>query len=122
MNAVGAYNNYQKNAENMEFVFFNIKEYGVKANAMAAETNAVTEGKKIQDNFQNIEGIDTREVSWGRVMQKENDAKKANAPFVCAFVEKPTAVELFEKDRTMDKRNVEERAFSTGGKLFDFTV
>ena len=46
----------------------------------------------------------------------------SNKPFMCAFVEKPTAVELFEKDRTMDRRNVAERMFAVGGKVMDFTV
>lgn len=39
-----------------------------------------------------------------------------------AFIEAPTAVELFQKARNMDWRNVEERTFQTSGKYFDFTV
>ena len=45
-----------------------------------------------------------------------------NETFLCAFVEAPSAVELFEKERNLDRRNVEQRTFSTGGKVFDFTV
>lgn len=122
MNLVGAYQDYQKNAERMEFLCFNIKSNDVVANPLASETKAVKEDKNVQNNFQNADGIDMQDVSWGRVTRKENASSMSNKPFMCAFIEKPTSVELFEKDRTMDKRNVEERAFSTGGKVIDFTV
>ena len=122
MNAVGTYNDYQKNAENMAFLWFDIKNNDVVVNPLVAEIKAVKEDTNAQDIFQHVGNTDMQEVSWGRVTQKGNVSSMSSKPFMCAFVEKPTAVELFEKDRTMDRRNVEERTFAAGGKVIDFTV
>lgn len=122
MNAVGTYNDYQKNAENLTFLCFNIKDYDVAANSVVSETKAVLEDKKVQNNLQNAAGMDIQEVSWGRVIRKGNISSNDSNAFVCAFVEKPTAMELFEKARNMDWRNTQERTFAKGGKVFDYTV
>ena len=122
MNAVGTYIDYQKNAENLTFLCFNIKDYDVAINPIVSETKAVLEDKKVQDNLQNAAGMDIQEVSWGRVIQKRNTSSNGSNAFVCAFIEKPTAVELFEKARNMDWRNTQERTFAKGGKIFDYTV
>ena len=122
MNLIGAYNDYQKNAERMAFFSFNVSNNDEMVKPLVSEAKEVKENKSKQDIFQSAEGLDMQEVSWGRVTQKENTSSMSSQPFMCAYVEKPTAVELFEKDRAMDRRSVEERSFTGSGKVIDFTV
>ena len=119
---LGAYGDYQKNAENLPFLCFNIKDYDIVANPLVSEIKAVTEDESIQDNSHSAYGLNLQEVSWGRVIRKGDASSKGRNTFISAFIEKPTAVELFEKARNMDWRNTQERTFAVGGKVFDFTV
>lgn len=138
MNQLAVCGGFQKGAETPVFHFRDIKDYGVTFESVVAEVEAAAEDKNVQENTRKAEGIHIQDVAWGRVIQKgkvssihetplsKQDGKKVvqigNETFLCAFIEAPSAVELFEKERNLDRRNVEQRTFSTGGKVFDFTV
>ena len=138
MSQLAVCGDYRKNAENPVVLFRNTKDNNVAFESVVAEVKAAAEDKNVQENTRKAEGIHIQDVAWGRVIQKgkvssihetplsKQDGKKVvqigNETFLCAFVEAPSAVELFEKERNLDRRNVEQRTFSTGGKVFDFTV
>ena len=138
MNQIGVYNDYQMNVEASAAFLLEAKEYSVLVNPTMPEKKTTGEEKNFQEYLCNASGVHIEEMTWGRVIQKGKSSAtegaqvsredNRNTPrfgmdaLLCAFVETPTAVELFEKARSMDWRNVEERTFAKGGKVFDFTV
>lgn len=133
---------FHKNIETSALFLRDMKECNVLVNPSAPEKKAAMEDKKAQEQLYNAKGICMQELAWGRVIQKGKvsseqemmisrmDGKKMDrnvAPntgntLMCAFAEIPTAVELFQKARNMDWRNVEERTFATSSRIVDFTV
>lgn len=138
MNQLGVNSDYQKNVEASALLLRDTKEYNVLVNPSTPEKKAAGEDKKAQEYLYNARGIHMQELAWGRVVQKGKSTSMNDTPFsgqdgrsadkigtdalMCAFAEIPTAVELFQKARNMDWRNVEERTFSMGSRIFDFTV
>ena len=138
MEKLGVYNDFHKSIEASAAFLRDTKENNIFVNPMVREKAETEEEKSFREYLSNASGIHIEEMTWGRVIPKGKiSATEAaqvsreddrNTPhfgmdaLLCAFVETPTAVELFQKARNMDWRNVEERTFATGGKIFDFTV
>lgn len=116
MEKLGVYSDFHKNIESSAAFLRNTKENNVLVNPAVGEKEATGEEKNFQEYLKNAYGMHLQDLTWGRVIQKGENA------LMCAFAEIPTAVELFQKARNMDWRNVEERTFAAGGKIFDFTV
>ena len=119
----------------------NRKDYSEVVDPQAVAAQEMERDHKVQkvlEKKRNSFSVLKKDLAWGRVTQRVKalsasdssvlslDAAKEGSvnkgAFVTAFVETPTSVELFEKARNVDRRNVEERTFSGGGKAFDFTV
>ena len=138
MNQLGVYSDYQKNMEASAFLLHDTKEYNVLVNPATAERKTAGDETNTQEYLYNAHGIHIQELAWGRVIQKEkvssmnqmpvseqdgrNTARIGADALMCAFAEIPTAMELFQKARNMDWRNVEERTFAVENRIFDFTV
>lgn len=122
MDKLGVYSDFHKNVEPSAFFMCNTKAYSMLVNPSAKEKKEAGADKNAQENLSNVHGRHMKDLAWGRVLQKGNTDASGNKPLMCAFAELPTALELFKKARNMDRRNVEERTFVTGGKVVDFTV
>lgn len=138
MEILGVYSGFHKNIEASAAFLHDMKESNVLITPMMREKKATEEEKSFQECLYEVSGMSIKDLTWGRVVQKgqipgadevpgtdldgRNDARMGADVLLCAFAELPTAVELFQKARNMDWRNVEERTFATGGKIFDFTV
>ena len=138
MERLGVYSDFHKNIESSAAFLRNTKENTVLVNSIMHEKEAGGEEKNFQEYLKNAYGMQLQDLAWGRVIQKgqmtepdkvqgvkqddKNEVHMGGDVLLCAFAEVPTAVELFQKVRNMDWRNVEERTFAAGGKIFDFTV
>ena len=138
MERLGVYSDFHKNIESSAAFLRNTKENTVLVNSIMHEKEAGGEEKNFQEYLKNAYGMQLQDLAWGRVVQKGQNSEADEEPgakrygksaarigedvLMCAFAEIPTAVELFQKARNMDWRNVEERTFVAGGKIFDFTV
>lgn len=138
MDRLGCYSGYQKNVESSALLLHDMKEYNVLVNPSTSEKKMAGEDKKAQEYLYHAYGIHMQELAWGRVIQKEKVSLTSEMPvsgqdgrnaasigadaLMCAFAEIPTAIELFQKARNMDWRNVEERTFAMGSRIVDFTV
>jgi len=138
MNQVGAYGVCRNNMEILRYPLRNMEKEQIFVNPTVKENSVIEGEKNFKEYLGNALGVYAEDVSWGRVIQKEGISRSCDATksgetgcnrksngtneFMCAFVETPTVLELFEKDRNMDRRNVEERTFAMGGKVLDFTV
>lgn len=131
MEKIGAYSAYQKINEQT-------------ANPYVGKITGTAEAAQAK-NLYNWEAAGSVELSdkakeliWGRVILKGKVnptdetpvARKAGREPVWigvdsvkrVFSEVPTALELSQKDKNMDRRNVTQRTFSRGGEKLDFTV
>ena len=133
MNRVGAYGDYRRNMDVLQNPSNCIQEENVSVNLLATNETESVEGRNVKATFNNAPRKYVENANWGRVIQKTKESsnlrednqsieRSGTKKFMCAFIETPTSVELFEKARNMDRRNVEERTFAAGGKVFDFTV
>ena len=138
MNKVGAYGVCRNNMDILHYPLRNKEKEQILIRPVMQDTSVAEEHKSFQECLAKASGMSMDDISWGRVIQKEENSavgkkdelrgnnrnmkQNGAGSFMCGFVETPTAVELFEKDRNMDRRNVEERIFAIGGKVLDFTV
>lgn len=122
MEKLGVYSDFHKHIEASAAFLRDTKENNVLVNPIMREKEAAEDEKNFREYLYNASGIHMKDLAWGRVIQKGNTDASGNKPLMCAFAELPTALELFKKARNMDRRNVEERTFVTGGKVVDFTV
>ena len=133
MNVVGACGASWKNME----VLFNptqdLKRENISVNSLVFDKKETLECGTVKEGFYNAPRKCEQNANWGRVIQKayntsglkdagQSVERSGANRFMCAFVETSTSMELFEKDRNVDRRNVEERTFATSGKVLDFTV
>ncbi len=138
MERLGVYSDFHKNIEASAAFLRDAKESNVLVNPMMREKEVAEEEKNFREYLNSAYGMQLQDLAWGRVVQKGQNSEADEEPgakrygksavrigedvLMCAFAEIPTAIELFQKARNMDWRNVEERTFATGGKIFDFTV
>ena len=138
MEKLGVYSDFHKNIEASAAFLRDTKENNILVNPAVREKEASGEEKNFQEYLKSAYGMHLQDLTWGRVIQKgqlsetdkvqgtkqdESNTERIGADVLMyAFAEIPTAVELFQKARNMDWRNVEERTFAAGGKIFDFTV